>query len=60
MSATPPKPTPICQCGCQKQDDERLRKLEAKVHRHASALEQALAEIRQLVRRDEQEERRAA
>lgn len=48
MTTTPPKPTPICQCGCQKPDDERLRKLEAKVHRHASALEQALAEIRSI------------
>ena len=22
MTTTPPKPTPICQCGCQKRDDE--------------------------------------
>lgn len=44
---TTKKPTPMCSCK-PKPDPEELRKLEAKVHRHAAALEQALAEIRAL------------
>ena len=61
MTDTPQKPTPItCQCGQKPIDAETIAKLEAKVHRHSAAIEQALAEIRKLLTTDDRNERIAA